>query len=998
MKDGLSNLARVEELVSVMKKKKDHAIGNVGEAARQWSTVAGILLATENKDCLHHFIHLDGLQFLSQWLQEAHKCGTDISDGLLEESINALLAALNKLMDAENCTVSGIAVTINHLLSHKSLTIQEKARVLLEKLNWVMEKERSSQDKGDGGTCRIDDPPSLTKTCEVGECGSLEDSVLDISLAKGAGEGKNGVGSGSNDSFHSASVTVRSSDSSQVDAVKNVLASNSIQDATLGCSNPVDAGTLSGEMTSVGSSVVSNPCQENLSVTEESSLCPAGGMVSSTSPSERNVRGKTNASGLKDAADGIKYLEVDLSAKDGACKSDQKELKSARDACMSCDLDAKDSKPYTDKAVRTEVACDPCISEHPPNNVTVDIGIPKYLRGVMDQESAGRSSSNLQDPSSKMIIQKKQENPDASVLKEEPVGSISTVKVLVNKSKSKKRTKLDHAVQNNLSRKRVDSKDADEIGRTGVGKEFDEFGDDDALAVARQVAMEVVREVEDYREPHSSSSPDGGRSEGEVTNSSSSDSGNNHDEPEQSSESDSPSEKDLSNGTSPAKENCVEIAEDTHGTDHEKANNDSGSFQITAVVVPKSVADDERCFFDLNEDLVMEETECALVHTPTSQSGNLSAPIPVVATSKGTPVLPASPLHFEGVLGWKGSAATSAFHPPSPRRTPDRERRQTVMQFDLNVPDEEEDSIMDPVLLKQVPLSSSLPSGESSIEVSSRRAERLNLDLNSIGDNEEPPSYPSSSHWKADVNHHHQNRNRSPSPASSSSSRQPSIRNFDLNDKPAFLEGLGSRNPWFELPIRPTDDPAMSIMGSSMAVERRELPAQIYSFLPPRIVSEPLMDVSTTAQAGLAYSHMPPPLTINGYNGFTISSAMSFPPALYGHGPGPYIVDARGAPVLPPQIMGSSASSRPPFFMGVGGPSSSNGVGVFRPVFDLNSIDGGNRPPFMQAPGGGLMGEQMVRSASQPAGAVGFVGMKRKEPEPTWESHAVGYKQMTLWH
>ncbi|KAK1320381.1 hypothetical protein QJS10_CPA03g02255 [Acorus calamus] len=658
---------------------------------------------------------------------------------------------------------------------------------------------------------------------------------------------------------------------------------------------------------------------------------------------------------------------------------------------MSCVLDAKDSKPCTDKG-------DTCISEHQPNNVTVDSGIPKYLIGVTDQESARQSSSNPQPPPSKVIILKKQDSPDVSVLKEEPLGSISTVKVTVNKTKSKKSTTVDHAAQNNLSRKRVDSKDADEIGRTGVGKEFDEFGDDDALAVARQVAMEVVREVEDYREPHSSSSPDGGHSEGEVTNSSSSDSsGNNHDEPEQSSESDSPSEKDLSNGTSPAKENCVEIAEDTNDIDHEKANNDSGLFQITAVVVPKSVADDERCFFDLNEDLVMEETECALVHAPTSQSGNLSAPIPVVATSKGTPVLPASPLHFEGVLGWKGSAATSAFHPPSPRRTPDRERRQTVMQFDLNVPDEEEDSIVDPVLLKQVPLSSSLPSGESSIDVSSRRAERLNLDLNSIGDNEEPP-YPSSSRWKADVNHHHQNRNRSPSPASSSSSRQPSIRNFDLNDKPSFLEGLGSRNPWFELPIRPTDDPAMSIMGSSMAVERRELPAQIYSFLPPRIVSEPLMDVSTTAQAGLAYSHMPPPLTINGYNGFTISSGMPFPPALYGHGPGPYIVDSRGTPVLPPQIMGSSASSRPPFFMGVGGPSSSNGVGVFRPVFDLNSIDGGNRLPFMQAPGGGLMGEQMVRSASQPAGAVGIVGMKRKEPEPTWESHAVGYTQMTSWH
>ncbi|KAI9191353.1 hypothetical protein LWI28_007385 [Acer negundo] len=82
---------------------------------------------------------------------------------------------------------------------------------------------------------------------------------------------------------------------------------------------------------------------------------------------------------------------------------------------------------------------------------------------------------------------------------------------------------------------------------------------------------------------------------------------------------------------------------------------------------------------------------------------------------------------------------------------------------------------------KQIPVSSSLHSAESSLEVSPRRLERLKLDLNRISDDSDAP--PSDLRMEGRL-HYNRNGHRSPSPASSSSSMQPSLRNIDLNDRP----------------------------------------------------------------------------------------------------------------------------------------------------------------------------------------------------------------------
>ncbi|CAM6096346.1 unnamed protein product [Calypogeia fissa] len=95
----------------------------------------------------------------------------------------------------------------------------------------------------------------------------------------------------------------------------------------------------------------------------------------------------------------------------------------------------------------------------------------------------------------------------------------------------------------------------------------------------------------------------------------------------------------------------------------------------------------ERPDFDLNEGFSVEESPQddsttspvappAPVIAATSAPGLsslLTAPIAIVTATKGGFVLPASPMRTKSELGWKGSAATSAFRPAEPRRTPERQ-------------------------------------------------------------------------------------------------------------------------------------------------------------------------------------------------------------------------------------------------------------------------------------------------------------------------------------
>ncbi|XP_019452894.1 PREDICTED: uncharacterized protein LOC109354685 isoform X2 [Lupinus angustifolius] len=126
--------------------------------------------------------------------------------------------------------------------------------------------------------------------------------------------------------------------------------------------------------------------------------------------------------------------------------------------------------------------------------------------------------------------------------------------------------------------------------------------------------------------------------------------------------------------------------------------------------------------FDLNEGIPVDDvsqgeivkqeepTTSSAVHVPcalpfpmSSMSGSLYASITATSAAKGPVVPPESPMRNKGELGWKGSAATSAFRPAEPRKnaevpsnttdipsvdaTPVKQAR-PLLDFDLNVADE----------------------------------------------------------------------------------------------------------------------------------------------------------------------------------------------------------------------------------------------------------------------------------------------------------------------
>ncbi|CAK9196922.1 unnamed protein product, partial [Sphagnum troendelagicum] len=178
----------------------------------------------------------------------------------------------------------------------------------------------------------------------------------------------------------------------------------------------------------------------------------------------------------------------------------------------------------------------------------------------------------------------------------------------------------------------------------------------------------------------------------------------------------------------------------------------------------------------------------------------VDAPIAVLAATKGAFIPPTSPMWIKGELGWKGSAATSAFRPAEPRRTPDRQhsgaeslasdanlslnanpvkRPRPLLEFDLNVAD---DRVMEDIGVAVTTLSSQ----GSVLEIGYGRTTRpnLDLDLNRMDDSEECRMMPFSSDARVAEGV------GSLAPSNNSTSKPPARRvmDFDLNDGPSFEE------------------------------------------------------------------------------------------------------------------------------------------------------------------------------------------------------------------
>ncbi|XP_062019556.1 uncharacterized protein LOC133736133 [Rosa rugosa] len=995
MKDGLTAPSRVEELVTLMQSEKDSSVNNAGEATRHWVAVASTIAATENKDCLDLFIQLDGLWFVGKWLKDAQNLGNDTNESFVEESITALLLALEKLhIDNKRSISTGIWSTVEKLLGHKSLRVQDRARLLFD--SW----------KQDGGA--VDDVENTGVLCgdESSELSAQETkpSALNFTPSE-VGSNSENRPSGTADE----TLPLSSSEGLQPESADVQIPTCNKQSPTDKLLENADKKDRSPDPLG---SVILEAVQQS-PTKNESSICSVGAnaligtsnfSVAKTSNADVSDNSKLNEmprnENQKHTVDGSpKKLGVtDISSvsaplESGVVCSDADAATSqvfVNDSALQKNADAnEDGFCQKFDALSGDGQYQSCKSDP---QVVMD-----NTTAVMDDTRAvNHCNTTVQDSDCSNIPQESSGNGSMS----EKVEDIETSSRMDDLGAVDEDEEQASDEGDELTTATVFPSNIFEKRRSDIDVEY---GMVDALEVARQVAQEVEREVVDHREPYGSSSS-GKISGGGLRQPGSPDSINEkQDPPTEVAPKDLPVEQFHSVEANPEKD----VVESEHQEMIPEHSIHDQSSQVTEMAQEPEVNPEKGlCGFDLNEEVSSDEMDRSV--------NPVSAPIPF---SRPPPAadLPVAPLQFEGAIGLKGSLGNSAFRRASPRRFSDSEKnlstgattdsskqRPDYLCLDLNVAFGGDD------LEKQIPLSSSLPSGESSGEVSQSRLGRPNLDLNRIDD--DCDALPLNLRVEGQFLYNRNGR-RSPSPASSSSSMQPLMRNFDLNDRPFFHndsidQGHGKSSQSATAYRGQLDGSVISILGTRVEIKRNDVP-QTLSLPNGKGIIETAGDPNL-ARAGsllelgsrVSYTNSP----VFGYNGLATGPAVSFSSTMYGHGGTiPYMVDSRGSPVVP-QIMGSASAvpppfSQSPFIMNMNGVQPGlNGAGPSRPSFDLNSgfmVEGGNRDSglrhlFIHGQGGSM--DEHLRNSSQPPSSSN-VGGKRKEPEGGWEPYPFSYRQ-----
>ncbi|XP_027330827.1 uncharacterized protein LOC113846582 isoform X2 [Abrus precatorius] len=1041
MKDGLTAPSRVQELVSVMQNEQDCVVKNAGDATRQWAAVASTIAATENKDCLDLFIQLDGLWYINRWLNDAQNLGTDTNDGFIEESITAMLRAVEKLyLDREKSISSGIRVTVSKLLGHHSSKVQDRARVLFD--SWKGDRDGEAEPHDDTNLGRINSVSDKIVGLEgqpssVNEAGNADDHASRLTggektqLRNCDSQLHEKVSTMQIESLDNAlqpSVSLDCEDikerSNHVDSVlisvQEVATMNEGEDTLAGtCNLPVTKqGSFKGQLDDIRLNESSKKEKQNQNVNgppEELGAPDISSASAKLEPEPVSV-GDIKAKVLESVKEPV--LEHNVESNEDVCHKviDSGSTRSPASDGTSGGNDVRainSSNPQILKALENDD--DHCSNALQDSSVSgsnlekpdmLEMSFPKaeYVRAVKedkdrvsdqgDDTSNGSASFKWgKGPRSPNIIDKSSDMEleygivDALELARQVAQEVEREYVTVKEGKDQVSNQGDNTTNGSDSFKRGKGSRSPNV----IDKSSDielEYGIVDALEVARQVAQEVEREV--------CSSSSEKISEGGIRQAGS------HDKDELT--------HVLPEEVSSRQSNSTEACSVEEGHMSVSDNIEAGpqcipdleSSQVTeAAQDAGDNSEKSLCTFDLNLNEVGSDDMDVSVNAMST------APIPVVSASKLAQIsgFPPAPLQFEGTLGWKGSAATSAFRPASPRKNSDNEKnvsvggnsniskqRQGCLDIDLNVAEGEEG------LVKQIGESSGLPSGQSSVELSPKRSSRFDLDLNSIGDDGD--AQPSDQRMEGQL-FSGRNGYWSPSPASSSSSMQPSVRNIDLNDRPYFQtdlveQGHSKSSSIIEAnKLSKSDAPVISLLGAKVEVGRREYVPQNWS-LPNGKAIEPSMDLTMSGGGGIL--GMGPTVSYNrssvfGYNGLTPAPGLSF----------------SGAPVVP-QVGGSSSTdlssyTQPPFIMSMAGTQLGlNGVGSSRPNFDLNSgfvIDGGNRDAlaarqfFFPAQGRGAM-EEHVRTFPQSSSSG--VGVKRKEPDGGWETYPFSYKnQQPPW-
>lgn len=976
MNNGLAAPSRVRELVAVMEKERNCAAKNVADSTRQWSAVASTIVATENKECLDLFLQLDGLGFISKWLKDAQKLDDDTSGSFVEESINHLLRALEKLdVDHEKRLASGILDTVQNLLVHKNSSVQDKARALFESWKTKTDSSTSVSDVDKTGASTVDEP----KKSDGIEREHSESPLRDASVCQ-----ENPVNTKDHELLLDNPVLSTSSNaltSEKVESANDSDKSSNLSAGDEGSLDRVNSAPLQK------SSVEPPPCQPENSTSEPRVAAAPGHDAAATqreiNDSESSIYTKQAVKG-ESISDKLGLLETSL-GRSLSSSSLVKEMKTVAGSPQ------KNSTTVEKNSVNEGFSCiDSTEMDSNANGVKKEGDGPnQYVPSRAFIVKAGGNSNHHILPRSSNSEKSWGNSKDLATFLSgtENKGKVSTPGLQVREK--------DRANNFTFGRNLMDR------GPDRAGKKSDveiDYGIVDPLEYAMQVAMEVEREAVDDRERSYGSSgklPEGNtrqpRSPESVSQKQSHSS--------EGSPKEGANEPNVSDESSPTQEESA-TSSGHQDVDQTNGTQDMATSQVTEVAQEETNQEKGRCKFDLNEEVCSED--------PDRTENQLFAPVSVVSASRAAaaPGQPGAPLQFEGNLGWKGSAVTSAFRPASPRRMKESDKepstggssssskqRHGFLDFDLNVTESVDLKAGDWTADKHVQLYSTVASGESSAETSSRRSEHLALDLNHSSEDGAPLL-----DWRIGQ-FFPQRQQQMPS-------KQPT-RNIDLNDQPNFLNEssvttyLSPASQTFSVSggIK-SDDSVISIMGKRVEVNRKDFVSQI-----PQLANGRAPELHFDANmgrtgnllgigSGPSYSNTPG----YGYNNFPPGPPMHFPSAIYGSGgPVPYMVDSRGQPVFP-QIVGSSSAlppafSQPPFLVNMNTSNPSNGVGPSRSSFDLNSgmlMESGSKDP---AGFGLFLNSAQVRSVeeqsrpnSQPTMNSVFSG-KRKEPENGWEHY-----------
>ncbi|XAR64205.1 hypothetical protein NMG60_11024460 [Bertholletia excelsa] len=930
MKDGLTAPARVKELITVMQKEKDCIVKNVGDATRQWSTVASTIAATEDKECLNLFVQLDGLGFIAGWLKDAQKFGSDTSESFVEESITALLNALEKLhIDYKKSMSCGIWMIVKDLLGHSSSRVKDRARALFDSWKEDSGGEAVGQDIEKVMASNIDRTEGIAEPPAIK---NVESSSKDICFSSESVNEDKHV-----EPVRDQTVPSKCSDVLQQERIDDIQTQKSGQETTL--NDEVNKDELSsnpGKPLSEGTAIIEARASDVLKQdVEGKSDCPKSNEYSGETNQVQNSS-LNNISAAMDISSVPKPGEPGSDLGDDAANTEE----------YATELDLQNNADTKDEASPKALAVDDMmIDVLEPKNGANDAGPPPDCKSsTVFQGKAHNSNTDIPlNPSSEEGELHKGEDLDTSISTEDSMA--------IDRNKDHSSDESEDLANNpDLLKPSVDAKDPGLVDERKSDMDLD-YGMVDALEVARQVAIEVEREVVDRRE-HSCSSSEKISPSG-IRQPDSPDSINGKEiEPVEAESKKVPTGTNLSAEGSPKGGKLLSSVKNLECAETENCAQDLESSQVTEAAQELEVESGKGLSdFDLNQEVCSDDMDRLV--------SQISTPVSVVSASRAAAArcLPVAPLQFEGDRGWKGSAATSAFRPASPRRIGESNKgsaisgsskqRRDSLDIDLNVAEAEDDKIEGPLPGKQIPLSSGLPSGESSIEAGPVGSDRLKLDLNRVSDDSDALV-----EWKTEEQLFQQrNGHHSPSRSSSSSSMQPALRNIDLNDQPAFyndspnlvpfLGKSSSQNLNAAGAVKPNGS-VISIMGTKVEVNRKDFVPQ-NTALPNGRNLEPMLDINLGRSGSvLGMASAVPYHPVFGYKGLTMGPTFSSP--VYGT-PGPippYMMDSRGAPVVTPIVGAASASpiaySQPPMVMGmIGTPSVSNGAGSSRLNFDLNS-------------------------------------------------------------